>query len=370
MRTPPLILVADDNPANVDISRTRLVAHGYAIITAADGQEALSSARENQPDLILLDVMMPKLDGIEVTRRLKGDPSVSFTPIILVTARTDVKDVVAGLDAGADDYLTKPFDHAALLARVRSMLRIKALHDTVEAQREELASLNADLERRVAEQVSEIERIGRLRQFLAPQLAEMIVASGDEGVFESHRREIVVLFCDLRGFTAFSETTEPEEVMAVLQSYHAVVVPLIHRREGTIMHFVGDGLMVIFNDPIPCCDPVVRGVRLAVEMREAVGLIAAEWRRRGHEIGFGIGIAQGYATLGHVGSKDRFEYTAIGTVANLAARLCEAARDRQILVSQRIAAAVDQVIKLEQISDLSLKGLTRPGVVYQVVGLD
>jgi adenylate cyclase len=369
MRTQPLILIVDDNAANIDISRTRLMAHGYTTTTAADGEEALSSAREHRPDLILLDVMMPKLDGIEVTRRLKGDPLIPFIPIILVTARTDVKDVVTGLDAGADDYLTKPFDHAALLARVRSMLRIKSLHDTVEAQREELAALNADLEQRVAEQVSEIERIGRLRRFLAPQLAEMIVASGDESVFESHRREIVVLFCDLRGFTGFSETTEPEEVMAVLQSYHDAVGPLIHRHEGTLMHFMGDGLMVIFNDPMPCPDPAARGVRLAVEMQNAIASVATEWRRRGHQIGFGVGIAQGYATLGRVGFRDRMEYTAMGTVTNLASRLCEAARDGQILISQRVAAAVDQVVRLEQISDVSLKGLTRPGAVHQVVGL-
>ena len=197
-----------------------------------DGQEALSSAQANLPDLILLDVTMPKLDGIEVTRRLKGDPSLPFMPIILVTARTDVKDIVAGLEAGADDYLTKPFDHSALVARVLSILRIKALHDTVEDQREALRALNTDLERRVAEQVSELERVGRLRRFLAPQLAKMIVAADEEQIFESHRREVAVLFCDLRGFTAFSETTEPEEVMAVLQSYHDAVGQIIHRHEG------------------------------------------------------------------------------------------------------------------------------------------
>jgi adenylate cyclase len=369
MRSPPLILIADDNAANVDISRTRLATQGYAIITAADGQEALSSAHENLPDLILLDVMMPKLDGIEVTRRLKGNPSIPFMPIILVTARTDVKDVVAGLDAGADDYLTKPLDHSALLARVRSMLRIKALHDTVEAQREELRSLNATLERRVAEQVSEIERIGRLRRFLAPQLVQMIVAAGDETIFESHRREVVVLFCDLRGFTAFSETTEPEEVMAVLQTYHDAVGPIMHRHEGTLMHFAGDGLMVLFNDPVPCPDPALRAVRLAVEMRKAVAALGMEWRRRGHAIGFGVGIAQGYATLGRVGFKDHVEYTAMGTVTNLAARLCDAALDGQVLISQRVATAVDRAASLEEIGDLSLKGLIRPGLVYQVVGL-
>jgi adenylate cyclase len=369
MRTPPLILIADDNAANVDISRTRLATQGYSIITAADGQEALSSAQENLPDLILLDVTMPKLDGIEVTRRLKGDRAIPFMPIILVTARTDVKDIVAGLEAGADDYLTKPLDHSALVARVRSMLRIKALHDTVEDQREALSALNSVLERRVAEQVSELERVGRLRRFLAPQLAKMIVAADEERIFESHRREVAVLFCDLRGFTAFSETTEPEEVMAVLQTYHEAAGPIIHRHEGTLMHFVGDGLMVLFNDPIPCPEPALRAVRLAVEMREAVTGLAVGWRRRGHEIGFGVGIAQGYATLGRVGFKDHVEYTAMGTVTNLAARLCDAARDGQVFISQLVAAAVDRAASLEPIGELSLKGLTRPGAVYQVVAL-
>jgi class 3 adenylate cyclase len=369
MRSPPLILVADDNAANVDISRTRLMSQGYAIITAADGQEALISARENLPDLIMLDVMMPKLDGIEVMRRLKADPSIPFTPIILVTARADMKDVVTGLNSGADDYLTKPFEHAALVARVRSMLRIKTLHDTVESQRQELTALNADLEQRVAKQVSEIERIGRLRRFLAPQLADMIVASGDESIFESHRREIVVLFCDLRGFTAFSETAEPEEVMAVLQAYHDTVGPLIYRHEGTLMRFMGDGLMVFFNDPIACADPALRAVRLAVEMREALAGLAMQWRRRGHEIGFGVGIAQGYATLGRVGFKDHIEYTAMGTVTNLAARLCNAARDGQILLSQRVAAATEPPAHLQEVADVPLKGLSRPGSVYQVIEL-
>jgi class 3 adenylate cyclase len=369
MRSPPLILIVDDNTANVDILRARLSIKDYAIITASDGQEALTSAQENLPDLILLDVMMPKLDGIEVTRRLKADVTLPFMPIILITARSDVKDIVSGLDAGADDYLTKPIDHSALLARVRSMLRIKALHDTVEAQREELRSFNADLEQRVGEQVTELQRLARLRRFLAPNLAKMIIASGDESILASHRREIVVLFCDLRGFTAFSETSEPEEVTTVLQAYHDAVGPLIHRHEGTLMHFVGDGLMVLFNDPFPCPDPAIRAVSLAVEMREAVTALAAGWRRRGYEIGFGVGIAQGYATLGRVGFDDHIEYTAMGTVTNLAARLCDAARDGQVLISQRVAAGVDQLANIEEVGELPLKGLTRPGIVYQVVGM-
>src|SRR5690242_19384528 len=369
MRSPPLILIADDNPANVDILQARLRAKGYAIITATDGEQALVSAQEDLPDLILLDVMMPRLDGIEVTRRLKAEADIPFVPIILITARTDVKDVVSGLDAGADDYLTKPVDHSALLARVRSMLRIKELHDTVEAQRQELRSLNVGLEQRVGEQVAELQRLARLRRFLAPNLAKMIVASGDESILANHRREIVVLFCDLRGFTAFSEISEPEEVMAVLQRYHEAVGPLIHQHEGTLMHFMGDGLMILFNDPLPCPDPALRAVSLAVEMRAAVTALASGWRRRGHEIGFGVGIAQGYATLGQVGFEDHIEYTAMGTVTNLAARLCDAAGDGQILISQRAAASVEDAAALEPMGEIPLKGLTRPGIVHQVVKL-
>jgi len=369
MHDPPRILVVDDNEANLDIAKMRLESQGYEVVTAVDGEDALAKARASQPDLLLLDIMMPKLDGIEVTRRLKADATLPFMPIILVTAKADAKDVVTGLDAGGDDYLTKPFDHASLVARVRSMLRIKALHDTVEAQRAELKTLNTGLESRVAAQVSEIERIGRLRRFLAPKLVEMIVSSGDERIFESHRREIVVLFCDLRGFTAFSETAEPEEVMGVLRSYHEALGPLIHRHEGTLMRFTGDGLMVFFNDPVPCPDPAARAVRLAVEMRAAVATLATDWRKRGHEIGFGVGIAQGYATLGRIGFKDHIDYTAMGTVTNLAARLCDAARDGQILISQRAAASSEEIAALEAIGEIPLKGLTRPGIVHQVVGL-
>ena len=320
--------------------------------------------------------MMPKLDGIETVKRLKADPSLPFIPVILVTAKADASDVVAGLDSGADDYLTKPVDHAALTARVRAMLRIKALHDTVreqaqrlEAQAAELAAWNRTLEERVAAQVSEIERIGRLKRFLAPQLAETIVAAGGEAILERHRRDIVVLFCDMRGFTAFAETAEPEDVMAVLGEYHAALGPLIHRYEGTLDRFTGDGMLVIFNDPVPCPDPALRAVRLAVEMRGAVAALAREWMARGHAIGFGVGIAQGYATLGRIGFEGRFDYTAIGTVTNLAARLCDMAEDGQILVTRRIAAAVESAARFETLGEIALKGLVRPVAVANVVSL-
>ena len=376
MREPPLILVVDDVPDNVDILQMRLESQGYEVVTAGDGVEALEKIRELLPDLVLLDIMMPKMDGIETVKQIKADGSLPFIPVLLVTARADAKDVIAGLESGADDYLTKPVDHAALSARVRAMLRIKALHDTVQAQAQrleqqaaDLAALNRTLEERVAAQVDEIERIGRLKRFLAPQIAETIVSSGGETILDHHRRDIVVLFCDMRGFTAFAETAEPEDVMAVLGEYHNSLGPLIHRYEGTLDRFAGDGLIVFFNDPVPCPDPALRAVRLAIAMREAVGSLASSWAARGHEIGFGVGIAQGYATLGRIGFADRFDYSAIGTVTNLAARLCDEARDGQILVTRRIAAAIDSAAEFEVLGDLALKGLSRPVAVLNVRGL-
>src|SRR5947209_7366363 len=269
MREPALILVVDDVPDNVDILQMRLESQGYEVVTAGDGAEALQKTRELLPDLILLDIMMPKMDGIETVKRLKADASLPFIPVILVTAKADASDVVAGLESGGDDYLTKPVDHAALSARVRAMLRIKGLHDTVqiqaqrlEEQASELAAWNKTLEERVAAQIVEIGRISRLKRFLAPQIAETIVASGGEALLESHRRDIVVLFCDMRGFTALAETAEPEDVMA--------------------------------------------------------------------------------------------------------ARLCTEAKDGQILVTQRVAAAIDRLAELQHLGDVALRGLSRPIAVLNV----
>jgi class 3 adenylate cyclase len=375
MRDPPMILVVDDVPDNVDILQMRLESQGYEVITAGDGVEALEKIRALLPDLVLLDVMMPKLDGIETVKRLKADASLPFIPVILVTAKADASDVIGGLEAGGDDYLTKPVDHAALSARVRAMLRIKALHDTVQDQAErledqaaQLAMWNSTLEERVAAQLGEIERVGRLKRFLAPQLAEMIVSSGDEAILDSHRRDIVVVFCDLRGYTSFAETGEPEEVWTVLREFHAAVGPLVTRFEGTLDHFSGDGLMVYFNDPLPCPDPAERAVKMAVAMREAVSELMSGWRRRGFDLGFGIGVAQGYATLGRIGFEERVDYTAIGTVTNLAARLCGEARDGQILLSKRVATAVERNVTLVEIGNLALKGLSQAVAVYNVVG--
>ncbi len=376
MRTPPLILIVEDNPAALDIFQTRLTAHDYEVITATDGEMGLAMAIEKQPDLILLDIMMPKMDGIEVCRRLKEDPSLPFIPVVMLTAKADSKDVVAGLEAGSDEYLTKPVDHGALIARVKSMLRIKDLHDTVRDQaarlKEQSAQLeewNRTLEQRVVDQCTELERVGRLKRFLSPQLAELVVSSEDKGLLESHRKEITVVFCDLRGFTAFSETGEPEEVMGVLREYHEAMGTLIFRFEGTLERFAGDGLMVFFNDPLPCTDPAARAVKMAVAMRERVAELSAEWRKRSHVLDFGVGISQGYATLGKIGFEGRFDYAAIGTVTNLASRLCDEAQAAQILISQRVYAGVEELVDVEPLGELALKGLNRPVTAYNVLSL-
>ena len=370
MRTPPWILIADDNPANVDILQARLAAQGYRIFTASDGEQALAAAREQQPDLILLDIMMPKLDGIEVCRRLKADRDLPFTPIVMVTAKADSGDIVAGLEAGADEYLTKPVDQAALVARVKSMLRIKALHDMVQDQTAQLAEWNRTLERRVSEQVTQIERVSRLKRFLSPHFADIIISAGDERLLESHRREITVVFCDLRGFTTFSETAEPEEVMGVLREYHNALGELILRYEGTLDQFAGDGVMVFFNDPLPCPDPQARAVRMAAAMRERVTELAGGWRKQGYELALGVGIAQGYATMGTIGFEGgRRDYGAIGMVTNLASRLCDEAAAWQVLISQRVYAAVEQHVQAGHIGDLVLKGFSKPVPAYNVLRL-
>jgi adenylate cyclase len=364
MSPPARILVVDDNETNRDILVTRLEKNGYQTLQAADGEEALASVKQNLPDLILLDVEMPKLDGFEVCRRLRKDASVAFIPIILCTARAASQDVVTGLDAGADEYLTKPIDQAALVARVRSMLRIKELHDQVQAQAKDLAAWNQTLEARVNEQVGELDRMNRLKGFLSPQIAKLVVS--DQKLLESHRRDIAVVSCDLRGFTAFAERAEPEDIISVLQEYYRCLGECIDQFEGTLQHFAGDGALIIFNDPIVCTEPAARAVRMAVEMRTRVGALAEKWRRFGHELGFGIGIASGHATLGSIGYENRFQYSANGTVVNLGSRLCAQAADGQILIDGRVQVAVESIAATEPLGELDLKGLHRPVRAFNV----
>ena len=362
MHSPPRILIVDDNETNRDILQTRLSLYGYDLKQACDGEEALAAAKEHLPDLILLDIMMPKIDGIEVCKRLKNDATLPFMPIILTTAKADSKDIVTGLEAGADEYLTKPIDQMALVARVKSVLRLKALHDQVH-------DLNRGLEQRVNDQIGEIERMSRLRRFLPPQVADLIVSSGMESQLESHRREITALFCDLRGFTGFSESADPEDVMALLREYHTAIGTIIHKHGGTLERYAGDGVMVIFNAPVPVPDPALSAVKMALEMRAALSALIDKWRRLGHDLGFGIGIAHGYATLGTIGFEGRFDYAAIGTVSNVASRLCDEAAPGQILISPRVLLAIEKEVACEPAGEFELKGIRRPMAVHNVVGL-
>ena len=368
--TGPRILVVDDQPESIRLLHAVLSPRGYSVDSVSSGAEALERlAAEPAPDLVLLDVVMPEIDGYEVCRRIRATPATELLPVVMLTASSG-EERLRALEAGADDFLMKPFDQAELLARARSLIRIKHYHDTIRQQATELAEWNRELEDRVEEQVAQIDRMGRLKRFLSPQVADLIVSSGDDSFLESHRREITVVFCDLRGFTAFAETAEPEVTMTVLREYHTALGDLVFRFEGTLERFTGDGLMVFFNDPMPCPDASIRSVRMAVAMRDRVADLAEEWHRSGHELGFSVGIAQGYATLGRVGFEGRFDYAAIGTVTNLAARLCDAADAGKILVSQRVHAAVDDLVVSNQVSELPLKGFSRPVTAYEIIALD
>jgi class 3 adenylate cyclase len=368
MSEPATILVVDDLAQNQRVLDAVLSPRGYTVVTASSGHAALERLAGEAVDLVLLDVVMPGLDGFAVCRRLREDPGTRYLPVVMITASGD-HEKVAAIEAGADDFIAKPFDQAELLVRVRSLLRIKRYHDTITAQAAELAAWNARLEQRVAEQVGALERHGRLRRFLAPQLAALALDAGDDSFLQSHRREITVVFCDLRGFTSFADAVEPEEVMAVLGEYHTALGELVHEAEGTLERFTGDGLMIFFNDPVPIHDHAVRAVRMAVAMRKRVARLAAGWRRLGYELDFGVGIAQGHATLGRIGFEGRSDYAAIGSVTNLAARLCAEAGPGQILISHRVLASTEDVVTVEPVGTLELRGFLRPARVYDVVGV-
>jgi len=355
MTAPRKLLVVDDTPQNVKLLADLLIAKGYAVVTARSGREALERMERERPDLVLLDVVMPEMSGYEVCRAIRATPDTAMVPVVMVTALDPAQERVKGIEAGADDFLTKPINQAELLARVRSLLRIKELHDT--------------LEQRVADQVAQLERLSRLKRFFSPQLVEMIVSGDAEDPLRSHRREIAVVFLDLRGFTAFAETAEPEEVMGVLREYHAEMGRLILVHEGTLERFTGDGMMIFFNDPVPVADGPARAVRMAIAMRAKVDELLVRWRKLGYELDFGVGIAQGYATIGAIGFEGRWDYGAIGTVTNLAARLCGEARPGQILISQRVFGAVEDMIEVEALGGLALKGFSKPVAAFDVRAL-
>ena len=357
---PARVLVVDDTPQNVKLLADILGAKGFVAITAANGEEALAKLAAEQPDIVLLDVMMPGLSGYDVCRRIRADPATALLPVVLVTSLDPHEERVKGIEAGADDFLSKPIHQAELLARVRSLLRIKALQDEVRRQADELREWNATLESRVRSAVAEIASLGRLRQFFSAPVADAIVSSGEASLLAPHRREVCCVFIDLRGFTAFTDSAEPEEVMAVISEFNAAMGPLVAEHEGTVPHFTGDGMLIFFNDPIEVPDPCPRAARMALAMQARFVPLSERWRRLGHELQLGIGIARGYATLGAMGYEGRWDYTAIGSVVNLAARLCAEAAGGQILVDRRARAGLDEAFVLDPVEPLSLKGYDKP----------
>ena len=362
------ILVVDDVPKNVKLLADVLTAKGYEVVTSGTGPEALAKVKDDNPDLMLLDVMMPGMSGYEVCAAIRESAATRMLPIVLVTA-LDSSERVKGLDCGADDFITKPINQQELLARVRSLLRIKSLYDEVQAQRAQLEEWNQTLEQRVAHGVAQLERLSRLKRFFSPQIADLILSGETEDPLRSHRSEITVVFVDLRGYTEFTETSDPEDVMRAVRDYHGAMGRLIMAYNGTLERFAGDSIMIFFNDPVPVPNPAERAIRMAVEMQEEFAKLAVAWKKRGYDLNIGIGVAQGYATLGAIGFEGRLDYGAIGAVCSLGARLCAQARGGQTLVPQRVLTCVEDLVEYETIGELTLKGFHRPVPAFNVCRL-
>jgi class 3 adenylate cyclase/CheY-like chemotaxis protein len=364
--TPARILVVDDTPTNLKLMVDVLSAKGYVVTSATCGEDALRRIAEQAPDLVVLDIMLPGLSGYDVCRKIREAPETALLPVVLCTSLDSHQERIHGIEAGADDFLTKPVNHHELLARLKSLLRIKTLQDEVKAMARQLAAWNETLEHRVSEQVAQLERLGRLKRFFSPALADAIVASGGEELLKTHRREISVVFIDVRGFTAFTDRAEPEEVMELLHAYHEAMGRIVLDHGGTLERFAGDSVMVFFNDPVPIERPAERAVRMALAMQQAFAALGQAWRRRGHDLALGCGIAQGYATLGAIGFEGRWDYAAIGNVTNLAARLCAEAEGGQVLVDRRTHASVDELVEAKPVGPLWLKGLAQPTTAYAI----
>jgi len=357
------LLVVDDNEDNRYTLTRRLKREGYTNLTTAnDGHQALELLRSKRFDLMLLDIQMPEMNGYEVLEQLKADADLRHLPVIMISAVDELESVVRCIELGAEDYLPKPFDATLLRARVRASLEKKALRD-------EVRDWNRKLEQRVQEQVAQLNRLGRLKGFFSPQLAESIISGGGEELLKTHRREVVVVFLDLRGFTAFADTCEPEEIMRVLSEYHREMGQLILAHEGTLEHFAGDGIMIFFNDPIALEKPAENAIGMALAMQQHFAPLRAAWTDRGFALDLGIGIAQGFATLGAVGFEGRWEYACIGSVANLASRLCNEAKGGQILINQTTLSRIKDVVEAEPLGEVTLKGLAQPVQTFKITAL-
>ncbi len=347
------ILVVDDRPQNVKLLEQLLSLSGYEVITAMSGAEALAKLEASAADLVLLDVVMPEMSGYDVCRAIRAATSTALLPVVMVTALDPAEERVKGIEAGADDFLSKPINQAEILARVKSLLRIRTLQRQVEAQSVQLVE----------------QRVARLQRFLSPKVVDLILSGQLDDPHATRRREVTIVFVDLRGFSSFSEAAAPEDVFAVLREYHGEIGRLVGKYDGTIEHFAGDGVMLIFNDPAPLPDPAFSAVSMAIEARAAVNVLSDRWQRLGYKIGCGLGIAQGYATIGTIGFAGRQDYGTIGVVCNLAARLCGEAAADQILVSQRVFGRVEGRVVAQTVGELALRGFREPVPAYNIMGM-
>jgi len=363
------VLVVDDTPHNVKLLADLLAVKGYVVAAATNGEEALAKIAADPPDLVLLDIMMPGLSGYDVCRRLRADAATALLPVVLVTSLDAQQERTKGIEAGADDFLGKPINQPELFARVRSLLRIKALQDEVRQQAAALKEWNAKLEERVSKQVGELERMSALKRFFAPAVCEAILSAGEKSILAPHRREICYVFVDLRGFTAFTDSAEPEEVQAVLREYHTTMGELISKHEGTLDRFAGDGILLFFNDPLPVPEPARRAATMALEMQAQFVPLRARWSKLGYDLDLGIGIAKGFATLGAFGYENRFDYSAIGGVVNLAARLCDEAGPGEIFIDRRARAELDEIAAVDVLGALELKGYTHSVPAFRLTSL-
>jgi len=364
------LLVVDDNEDNRYTLTRRLTREGYTdVATANDGRQALATLRTRNFDLVLLDISMPELNGYQVLEQMKADATLSDVPVVMISAIEETESVVRCIELGADDYLSKPFDPTLLRARVHATLEKKRLRDAVRSHAAQLEEWNQDLERRVHEQLAQLDRLGKLKGFFSPQVVASILDGGGEDLLRTHRREVVVAFLDMRGFTAFTDHSEPEEVMAVLTDYHRVMGPLILRHEGTLERFAGDGMMVFFNDPVQIANPAVNAVRMALEMQAQFVPLRTMWAKRGYDLDLGIGLTQGYATLGAIGFEGRWDYACIGSVSNLASRLCSEAHGGQILTNRKTLARIEDAVNAEGLGERALKGIAQPTPVFNITGL-
>ena len=356
------VLVADDSAVNRKLLVQLLGRLGLQSIEVEDGAAALAVLHAEGPagiDVVLLDVVMPELDGYETLAAIKADETLRDLPVIMVSGIDELDSVVRCIEMGATDYLSKPLNPQILGARINASLAAKRLRDLDKEYLERQTALTATIERQRVE----------LSRFLSPQVAALVSSPNGEQLLAGHRRQITAVFCDLRGFTAFAETAEPEELFGVLRDYHEAMGALIVEHGGTLEHFAGDGIMIFFNDPVLQPDHVERAVRMAVAMRERFADLAVRWRKLGYELAFGVGIAVGYATLGRIGFDGRFDYGAIGNAVILASRLSSDAKGGQILLSQRAFAAVDEMVEAESVGELALKGFSRPVPAVNVIAL-